>query len=97
MCDDVWSVKTVTLRFMIGWELDSDAMEKEKAGDGIFPLITNDLKFTPLEVYKAYKRQPLIEKRLSLFKNDFAVAPVFLKNVTRIHASSRCSASTSSP
>jgi len=30
------------------------------------------------------KRQPLLEKRFSQFKTDFAVAPVFLKNVSRI-------------
>jgi transposase len=40
----------------------------------------------PLEVYNAYKRQPLIEKRFSQFKNDFAVAPIFLKSVTRIQS-----------
>jgi len=49
-------------------------------------LITNDMKLTPLKVYSAYKRQPLIEKRFSQFKNDFAVAPIFLKNVTRIQS-----------
>ncbi|MCU0961832.1 MAG: hypothetical protein MUF48_17190 [Pirellulaceae bacterium] len=34
--------------------------------------------------YKTYKRQPLIEKRFSQFKTDFEVAPVYLKEVTRI-------------
>ena len=33
---------------------------------------------------QAYKRQPMIEKRFSQFKTDFAVAPVYLKNVARI-------------
>ena len=28
----------------------------------------------------------MIEKRFSQFKNDFAVAPIFLKNVTRIQS-----------
>lgn len=32
---------------------------------------------------RANKRQPLIEKRFSKFKTDFAVAPVYLKNVAR--------------
>ncbi|HUY91814.1 MAG TPA: hypothetical protein VMV10_23935, partial [Pirellulales bacterium] len=36
------------------------------------------------QVLRAYKRQPLIEKRFSQLKTDFAVAPVYLKNVTRI-------------
>lgn len=38
------------------------------------------------EVLKAYKRQPLIEKRFSQFKSDFEVAPVYLKEVTRIQS-----------
>ena len=33
---------------------------------------------------KAYKRQPIIEKRFSQLKTDFCVAPVYLKSVTRI-------------
>ena len=34
----------------------------------------------------AYKRQPIIEKRFSQLKTDFAVAPVYLKSVRRIEA-----------
>ena len=41
---------------------------------------------TPEDVLRAYKRQPLIEKRFSQFKTDFEVAPVYLKDVTRIQA-----------
>ncbi|MEI6635338.1 MAG: hypothetical protein WCO99_02120 [Planctomycetota bacterium] len=41
---------------------------------------------TPLEVLHAYKRQPDIEKRFSQLKNDFFVAPVYLKSVRRIQA-----------
>ena len=41
---------------------------------------------TPEEVLRAYKRQPLIEKRFSQFKSDFEVAPVYLKEATRIQA-----------
>ena len=52
--------------------------------DGVFPLLTNDRTFDAEQVLRAYKRQPLIEKRFSQFKTDFAVAPVYLKNVARI-------------
>ena len=48
------------------------------------PLLTNDRKPSATEVPRAYKRQPLLEKRFSQFKTDFAVAAVFLKNVSRI-------------
>ena len=59
---------------------DSEA-ERE---DGVFPLLTNDRTLSATEVLRAYKRQPLLEKRFSQFKTDFAVAPVYLKNVSRI-------------
>ena len=36
------------------------------------------------DVLKAYKRQPIIEKRFSQLKADFHVAPVYLQSVTRI-------------
>ena len=37
-----------------------------------------------LESLLAYKRQPTIEKRFEQLKTDFAVAPVWLKDVRRI-------------
>jgi transposase len=54
--------------------------------DGIFPLVTNVADFSTLELLHAYKRQPVIEKRFSQLKTDFAVAPVYLKAVHRIQA-----------
>lgn len=56
------------------------------ATDGIFPLMTNVEAMPPEEVLRAYKRQPPVEKRFSQFKNDFCVAPVYLKDVGRIQA-----------
>ncbi len=41
---------------------------------------------TAEEVLRAYKRQPIIEKRFSKFKSDFHVAPVFLKEASRIES-----------
>lgn len=52
--------------------------------DGVFPLLTNDRQLSAEEVPRAYKRQPMIEKRFSQLKTDFAVAPVYLKDVARI-------------
>ncbi len=67
-------------------DLHHDQCNKEVATDGTFPLITNAEDLSEEEVLRAYKRQPLIEKRFSQFKNDFEVAPVFLKEVSRIQA-----------
>ena len=41
---------------------------------------------SPEALLRAYKRQPLIEKRFSQFKIDFEVAPVYLKEVSRIQS-----------
>ena len=39
-----------------------------------------------LELLLAYKQQPMIETRFAQLKTDFVVAPVFLKEVSRIQA-----------
>lgn len=68
------------------WEVDNEAIARLQKSDGIFPLITNTKDMTAYEVLSAYKRQPIIEKRFSQLKTDFEVAPLYLKNVTRIQA-----------
>ena len=71
-------------RFTLTWKLNLEALSEAEREDGVFPLLTNDRKQDATEVLRAYKRQPFLEKRFSQFKTDFAVAPVFLKNVSRI-------------
>ena len=71
-------------RFTLTWKLNVEALSEAEREDGVFPLLTNDRKLSATELLQAYKRQPLLEKRFSQFKTDFAVAPVFLKNVSRI-------------
>jgi transposase len=77
-------VKEIKKRFEISWSIDSIRMAEAEATDGIFPLISNVNEMTPEEILRAYKRQPIIEKRFSQLKTDFAVAPIYLKSVTRI-------------
>jgi transposase len=72
--------------FDLEWEIDAGALAQARAGDGVFPLVTNVREFSALETLQAYKRQSVIEKRFSQFKTDFAVAPVYLKNVSRIQS-----------
>jgi transposase len=68
------------------WEIDSQALTESQTSDGVFPLITNTSDLTAEQVLRAYKRQPIIEKRFSQLKTDFAVAPIYLKSVSRIQA-----------
>ena len=77
-------VKQTRLHYELGWELDQAALSRAQREDGVFPLISNDRKLSAEQVLRAYKRQPLVEKRFSQFKTDFAVAPVYLKDVARI-------------
>ena len=77
-------VKETRLRFTLEWKLNVEALSEAEREDGVFPLLTNDRELSATEVLRAYKRQPMLEKRFSQFKTDFAVAPVFLKNVSRI-------------
>lgn len=70
--------------YALTWTLDQNLLAEAERADGVFPLLTNDRSFDAEQVLRAYKRQPLIEKRFSQFKTDFAVAPVYLKNVARI-------------
>ena len=79
-------VKQVKKRFDISWTVDSLRLAEEESLDGIFPLITNVKEMTAEDILRAYKRQPIIEKRFSQLKTDFAVAPIYLKTVTRIQA-----------
>ena len=41
---------------------------------------------TERELLLAYKQQPAIERRFEHLKTDFVVAPVYLKEVSRIQA-----------
>jgi transposase len=77
-------LKETRSRFTLTWALNLEAISEAEREDGVFPLLTNDRTLSATEVLRAYKRQPLLEKRFSQFKTDFAVAPVFLKNVSRI-------------
>lgn len=82
--DQTQYLKETRSRFNVTWKLNLEAISESEREDGVFPLLTNDRKMTAAEVLQAYKRQPMLEKRFSQFKTDFAVAPVFLKNVARI-------------
>jgi transposase len=77
-------LKTTQPSYTLSWVLDQAQLSVAERDDGVFPLLTNDRTFDAEQVLRAYKRQPLIEKRFSQLKTDFAVAPVYLQNVARI-------------
>jgi transposase len=78
--------REVTQRFELRWEINHAAFAAEQLGDGVFPLITNDLAISEQELLLAYKGQPMVEKRFEQLKTDFDVAPIYLKETSRIQA-----------
>jgi transposase len=81
---DTRYVKNVATRFDLVYRIDDAQVAADALGDGLFPLITNVLERSELELLHAYKRQPTIEKRFAQLKTDFEVAPVYLKEVRRV-------------
>jgi transposase len=79
-------VKRERKRFELEHRVDLARLSEEARCDGIFPLITNEAAMSAKDLLLAYKVQPMIEKRFGQLKTDFVVAPVFLKEVSRIQA-----------
>lgn len=81
---DTQYVRHTTSSCDLAWEIDTPQLTEAQKADGVFPLLTNSREMTAEEVLRAYKRQPIIEKRFSQLKTDFQIAPVCLKSVSRI-------------
>jgi transposase len=79
-------VRHTSSRFELTFRIDYERLNAERGCDGIFPLITNELSLSERDLLLAYKRQPWIERRFTQLKTDFEVAPVYLKDVSRIQA-----------
>jgi transposase len=79
-------VREVRERYQLSITVDQSQVATDQASDGVFPLISSEQDMSAADVLAAYKRQPIIEKRFSQFKTDFSVAPVYLKEISRIHS-----------
>jgi transposase len=79
-------VKQENTRFDLTRQVDMERLTEEAQCDGIFPLITNESSLSELELLLSYKHQPAIERRFEQMKTDFVVAPVYLKETSRIQA-----------
>jgi transposase len=83
---DTLYVKRERKRFDLTHRVELERLDEEARCDGIFPLISNEPSMSAKELLLSYKEQPMIEKRFGQLKTDFVVAPVFLKEVSRIQA-----------
>jgi transposase len=78
--------REVRTRFRLDYQVNREAVARDSLTDGIFPLITNEEDWSEREVYLAYKKQPLVERRFCQAKSGLEVTPVLLKEVARIEA-----------
>src|SRR3954452_24309304 len=83
---DTRYVRRQSTRFDLTCRVDHPRLAVEARCDGIFPLITNVLTMSALDLLLAYKQQPRIETRFAQLKTGFVVAPVYLKEVSRVQA-----------
>jgi transposase len=83
---DTLYVKRERKRFDLAHRVELERLSEEARCDGIIPLISNEPGMSAKDLLLAYKEQPMIEKRFGQLKTDFVVAPVFLKEVSRIQA-----------
>jgi transposase len=79
-------VRKENQRYLLKHRIEIERLDEEARCDGIFPLVSNDRGMTERELLLAYKQQPAIERRFEHLKTDFVVAPVYLKEVSRIQA-----------
>ena len=79
-------VRQEKVRFVLRHRIELERLDEEARCDGIFPLVSNDRAMTERELLLAYKQQPALERRFEHLKTDFVVAPLYLKEVSRIQA-----------
>jgi transposase len=73
-------------RFSVAARVKADVIAADERSDGMFPLITNCQDLSLRQILEAYKFQPRLEKRHEQLKSVQHLAPVWLKNVSRIEA-----------
>jgi transposase len=74
------------IRFSVSARLNTPIIASDERSDGMFPLITNCRDLSLKAILEAYKFQPKLEKRHEQLKSVQDVAPVWLKNVSRVEA-----------
>lgn len=79
-------VREAKMQFEVKYRVEYELLAAEVEYDGFFPLITNEPSLSEMELLLAYKGQPALERRFEQLKTDFEVAPVYLKEVSRIVA-----------
>jgi len=72
--------------YSLQWERNATALAAERRIDGVFPLLCTDKTIRPVEVLKAWKYQPRLEKRFEQLKHVHRAAPLLFKKIERVEA-----------
>jgi transposase len=86
----IYRKRTTRKRFTLAWTIAHDALARDAAADGCFPLITNENQLTNPQILAAYRYQPHLEKRHHQLKSIQHAAPIYLKSPARIEALFLC-------
>ena len=78
--------RTTRTRHTVSWRSRGDVIAHDAAGDGCFPLITNDRHITDKAALDAYRYQPNLERRHHLLKSVQDADPIWLRDPARIEA-----------
>jgi transposase len=78
--------RSTRTRHALTWTTRDDQIAYDAAGDGCFPLITNDRDMTDKDVLDAYRYQPNLERRHHLLKSVQDADPIWLRDPARIEA-----------
>jgi transposase len=73
-------------RFSVAARVRDEVASADERSDGMFPLITNGKALSLHRILEAYKFQPKPEKRHEQLESVQNLAPMWLKNVSRIEA-----------
>jgi transposase len=74
------------LRFSVVARVLDEVVAADERSDGMFPLLSNCRDLSRKQILEGYKFQPKLEKRHEQLKSVQGLAPVWLKNVSRIEA-----------
>jgi transposase len=84
--DNTRYLRKERLRFSVTAHIKDKVIVSDERSDGMFPLITNCKDLSLKAILEAYKFQPRLEKRHEQLKSVQHLAPVWLKNVSRVEA-----------
>jgi len=72
--------------YSVHWYRNKKRIKLETRVDGVFPLLCTSDALKSVDVVKAYKYQPRLEKRFTQFKSIHNAAPLLFKKVERVEA-----------